>query len=163
MIIVHYTATRTIQETLLIFKPDELKNTRPDIADGGTLNVGVHFLIDKDGSIWSLLPVSIIGRHTIGYNHISLGIELVGMSGQSLTDQQLESCSSLVAGLCSQFRTIEYLIGHHEYIKKNLPHFLLFKELDSSYHPAVKFDPGDNFMRMLRTQLKTKYNLKLMK
>ena len=36
-----------------------------------------HFIIDKDGTIYQLLPLDLRGRHTIGLNNVALGIELV--------------------------------------------------------------------------------------
>ncbi|HNX58883.1 MAG TPA: peptidoglycan recognition family protein, partial [Spirochaetota bacterium] len=76
IIVVHYTVTHDLRETLNMFSPDTLRNSRPDIAGGGDLNVGVHFTIDKQGKIYSLMPLTMMGRHTIGFNHLSIGIEL---------------------------------------------------------------------------------------
>ena len=162
MIVVHYTASSTIKETLQIFKADELQSSRKDIIKGGLLNVGVHYVIDTNGDTWSLLPADIIGRHTIGFNHVSVGIELVAENADKITRLQLESCTKLVAELSKENNKIKYLIGHYEYMQRNLPHFSLFRELDESYKFTKKSDPGKIFMGLLRSELKKNFNIELL-
>jgi hypothetical protein len=46
-----------------------------------------HFIIDKDGAIYQLIPLDLRGRHAIGLNHVAIGIELVdeGSGGNAAT------------------------------------------------------------------------------
>ena len=99
LIIIHYTGTDSDQVSLSVFKPAHLGASRPDIVAGGDLNVGVHYLITRDGTVWSLLPETAMGRHAIGYNHIALGIEMTGSAGSKLNAAQLRSCTALVADI----------------------------------------------------------------
>jgi N-acetyl-anhydromuramyl-L-alanine amidase AmpD len=108
--------------------------------------------VDRDGDIYSLLPLDVIGRHVIGLNHVSIGIENVGVSDK-LTQVQLEADAALVQDLLKREPTLHYLIGHFEYTKKNLPHYSLYKELDTKYRPTYKTDPGRRFMTELRKKL----------
>ena len=62
-----------------------------------TLNMGelpgtcAHYLVDKDGTIYQLVPTSVRCRHTIGLNDQAIGIEMVqeGGSSASWADQQI--------------------------------------------------------------------------
>ena len=163
MIVVHYTVTHTLRETLALFSRDELDSSRKDIANGGRLNVGVHFLIDKNGEIYSLLPLTIMGRHTIGFNHTAIGIELIAMKENDLTKKQLESCAAAIAFICKKKPSVKYLFGHHEYMDKSLPHFILYKELDPNYSQYRKYDPGAWFMKQLREKIYMDYQIELLK
>jgi hypothetical protein len=83
-----------------------------------------------------------------------VGIENVGRDGASLTVAQLEADAALVRDLAGRLPSIRYLIGHHEYTDRRLPHYALFKELDPNYRPTVKSDPGPEFMSRLRERVK---------
>lgn len=157
MIVVHYTASPTLAKALEFFTPPLL--SRDDIRSGGAVNVSAHFLVDKDGSIYRLAPEDRICRHVIGFNNVALGIENVGEDKNALTDAQLQADAALIADLAGRYPTIRYLIGHYEYQDRSLPHFKLNTELDPSYHPTIKIDPGQPFMSHLRELLKDRYHL----
>ena len=159
MIVVHYSAFPTLEKSLEFFQPVLL--SRPDIRSGGAVNVSAHFLVDRDGAVYRLASEEIVCRHVIGFNHLSLGVENVGESGDALTDAQLESNAALIADLVARHSTIRYLVGHHEYQDRTLPHFDLQRDLDPSYRPTVKIDPGERFMTRLREMLKARYRLEL--
>jgi N-acetyl-anhydromuramyl-L-alanine amidase AmpD len=159
MIVVHFTAISTLKDTLATFKPDLLPAGRTDIAGHGNLNVGVHYVVAPDGALYNLLPETVMGRHTIGFNWCAIGIEMVARGEKNLTEAELESTAHLVAWILSRHPSITYVIGHHEYMKKELPHFTLYREADASYKPTVKIDPGDAFMKKLREKLSGKFGL----
>jgi N-acetyl-anhydromuramyl-L-alanine amidase AmpD len=159
MIVVHYTAISTFEKTMEFFSPVLL--SREDIRSGGAVNVSVHYMVDKDGTIYRTAPDDVICRHTIGFNHVSLGIENVGEDKDALTQAQLESDAALIADLVARHPSICYLVGHHEYQDRSLPHFALHTELDPAYKPTVKIDPGELFMSRLRGILKSRYQLEL--
>ncbi|MEO9870087.1 peptidoglycan recognition protein family protein [Ekhidna sp.] len=159
MIVVHHTVIPTLEETIELFKQNHLAKNRTDIANYSSLNVGIHYVIDRDGSIYNLLPDSVMARHIIGFNHVSIGIENVARSSDELTVKQLTSNALLIQYLTAKYSSIEYLIGHDEYTQQELPHFKLFLELDSTYYPHDKPDPGPVFMKSLREKLKSEYAL----
>jgi N-acetyl-anhydromuramyl-L-alanine amidase AmpD len=161
MIVVHFTAMSGLTDSLATFKPDVLPKGRTDIAGHGDVNVGIHYLIAKDGTVYRLQPENVIGRHTIGFNWCAIGIEMVAKNEKELTDAELSSCAELCAWIASRHPSIKYLIGHHEYMKKDLPHFALYLEKDLSYKPTDKIDPGDAFMKRLRQTLAARYALSL--
>lgn len=163
MIVVHYTAIPTLHETLDLFNQDSLASNRRYINKYSPLNVGIHYVVDRNGKIYNLVPDTIITRHTIGFNHVSLGIENIAANENKLTDLQLESNRKLIHFLHSKYPSIEFLIGHHEYNNMNYPHFSLYKSLDKTYKPYKKPDPGDAFMKRLREQLLKSYGLQFKK
>jgi hypothetical protein len=161
LIVVHYTGNDSDEWSLSAFKSDSLDASRTDIAAGGALNVGVQYVILKDGTVWSLLGETDMGRHAIGYNWTAIGIEMTGSAGSRLTEAQLESCAALIADIARRIHSIAYLCGHHEYVEKGRSHTVLYRELLTEFAPTVKSDPGPAFMAALRERLKTAYALEL--
>jgi len=153
LIVIHDTEIATLAATFAAFAPDVLPSARAELKGGGEVNVGVHFVVDRDGTVYSLLPLDVIGRHAIGFNHAAIGVENVAKDASALTGAQVAADAELVADLVKRFPSIRCLIGHHEYQKRDLPHFKLYKELVRSYRPAFKSDPGPAFMRKLRADL----------
>jgi len=147
MIVAHWTAIGTLEESFNAFYKTILPGARADISTKASLNVSAHFLVAKDGTIYRLLPETTMARHVIGLNHCAIGIENVGGNlGNPLTDKQLESNIWLVKYLSKKY-VIDYLIGHYEYTQfENHP---LWLEQDAHYK-TVKIDPGVVFMKQLR-------------
>jgi N-acetyl-anhydromuramyl-L-alanine amidase AmpD len=120
------------------------------------LNVSAQFLVDRDGSIFRLLPETIMARHVIGLNHCAIGIENVGgTENLPLTASQLESNIWLVKYLSDKY-DIEYLIGHYEYTL--FEGHELWLEKDEGYR-TEKEDPGVGFMKKVRKATE-KFNFK---
>lgn len=154
MVVVHWTAIPTIEVTFDVFNPITLGG-RADLTGASNLNVSSQFLIDRDGTIFRLLPETTFARHVIGLNYLAIGIENIGSDDMPLTKAQLESNEKLIRYLKRKY-PIDYVIGHHEYQRfQKTP---LWKETDPNYR-TVKSDPGDSFMIRLRKNL-TDLNLK---
>ena len=155
MIVLHWTAIPTFQESFEAFNKPELSK-RPNIASASSLNVSSHFLVDQDGTIYRLMSETIMARHVIGLNHTAIGIENVGGTSEvTLTQKQIDANVRLVKYLTKKY-SIEYLIGHYEYIK--FTNHKLWLEVDDNYR-TKKTDPGEDFMKAVRKRVK-KYNLK---
>ena len=150
MVVVHWTVKRTAQETFDTFNPVQLPGTRQDVASAGALNVSSQYLVDRDGTIYQLLPETTMARHVIGLNHCAIGIENVGNGTDlPLTEKQLESNIKIVRYLHSKYE-IGYLIGHYEYT--DFDGHNLWREKDSGYR-TEKSDPGAGFMERLRLRV----------
>jgi len=151
MIVLHWTAAKTFSSTFNAFYPSKLPNgDRPDIAKVSSLNTSSQFLIDRDGTIYRLMPENYFARHVIGLNYCAIGVENVGSANFPLTEAQLAANEALVRYLCKKY-DISYLIGHYEYSKfKGSP---LWKETNPSYLTG-KNDPGIDFMQKIRDKLK---------
>lgn len=151
MIVLHWTAIPTLEGSLGAFEPEQLPGARGDIQSAGALNVSAHYLIDRDGTVYHLMPDTIMARHTIGLNHCAIGIENVGGTPETpLTEAQFQSNEWLVRQLADRF-PIEYLIGHYEYT--SFEGHPLWLEKDAGYR-TEKTDPGTKFMRNIRRSLK---------
>lgn len=147
MIVIHHTASDDLKESFDRFYPEILLSDRKDIQNAGKLNVSAHFLVDFDGTIYSLMPETFMARHVIGLNLSSIGIENVGGDKKSLTPEQLKADIELVKYLKEKYKTIEYLIGHYEY--QNFEKHPLFLEKDKKYR-TIKHDPDVGFMEKIR-------------
>jgi N-acetyl-anhydromuramyl-L-alanine amidase AmpD len=150
MIVVHWTSTRTFAAAYAMFEPTELPPSRAELEHAGPLNVSAHYMVDRDGTIYHLVPDSLMARHVIGLNRLALGIENVGGSQLPLTHAQLQANVALIHCLKATYPSIRYLIGHFEY--GAFRHTPLWQERDTSYF-TKKDDPGAAFMRRLRRSL----------
>lgn len=151
MIVLHWTVIPTLKEAFEAFDPATLPNWRPDIENVSGLNVSSQFMVDRDGTIYSLMPETNMARHVIGLNHCAIGIENIGGTKElPLTKAQLKSNIWLVEYLSNKY-PIEYLIGHYEYT--NFVNHPLWLEKDETYR-TVKTDPGKDFMEKVRKATK---------
>ncbi len=149
MIVLHWTAAKTMLSTFNAFNKPTLDGDRTAIVGASNLNVSSQFLIDRDGTIYRLMPENSFARHVIGLNYCAIGIENVGGSNFPLTEAQLEANEQLVRYLAKKYK-IRYLIGHYEYtLFKNSS---LWKETDPKYQTS-KSDPGVDFMQKIRKNL----------
>lgn len=148
IVVLHWTAVGTFERSYAVFHRETLGG-RPDLESAGQVNVSVQFLVDRDGTIYRLMPEMWMGRHVIGLNYDAIGVENVGgtRGEDDLTDAQIEANIRLVRYLAERYSTIEYLIGHHEYrLFEGHP---LWRELDPDYR-TEKSDPGERFMSAVR-------------
>ena len=152
MIVSHWTAIPTLEGSFNAFNPVMLPSFRKELKGVSPLNVSIHFLVDRDGTIYRLMPENLMARHVIGLNWCALGIENVGDGNKfPLTEAQLKANIWLVKYLKKNYASIEYLIGHHEYTSfQNTP---LWKESNPNYRTR-KDDPGIDFMTKLRKGVK---------
>ena len=145
MIVVHYTAIPTLERSWRAFDPETLPSARGDIAGASSLNVSAHYLVDRDGTVYRLMPDNRMARHVIGLNLCAIGIENVG--SDDLTPAQLRANVELVRYLKRKYPAIRYLIGHSEY--RRFEGSPLWLEKDPGYR-TKKHDPGRTFMEALR-------------
>jgi beta-N-acetylhexosaminidase len=150
IIVLHWTAVDDLEETFTRFDPEELPARRADLGGPGQVNVSSHFLVDRDGTIYRLMPESWMARHVIGLNLSAVGVENVGGSGNvdNMTERQIASNIRLVRYLKKKYPSIEYLIGHAEY--REFEGHPLWLEMDDEYR-TEKSDPGDRMMEAVRT------------
>jgi N-acetylmuramoyl-L-alanine amidase len=151
-IVVHWTGGGiNLEASWRGFNRVRMESQRRYLVRGGLLNVSAHFLVDRDGTIYRLLPETWMARHCIGLNFDSIGIEnLGGDPRHPLTEAQLRANAALVRYLARR-HPIRFLLGHLEWRKfENSP---LFRERDATYRNA-KADPGLRFMRLLRERVR---------
>jgi N-acetylmuramoyl-L-alanine amidase len=147
IIILHWTGIPSFASTWNYFNRTRAEAARVELAAAGEVNVSAHFLVDRDGTIYRVMPETWMARHCIGLNHVAIGIENVG-DGEKfpLTEAQVKSNAALVRYLAGKY-PITHLIGHQEYRRmEGTPFFL---ELDPKYR-NTKPDPGADFMSKVR-------------
>jgi N-acetyl-anhydromuramyl-L-alanine amidase AmpD len=150
-IVVHHTGGTSRKATWRYFNRLRMEAARKKQADAGEVNVSAHFLVDRDGTIYRLVPETTMARHCIGLNHLALGIENVGGGkGHPLTAAQLRANAWLVRDLVRRHPTITHLVGHHEY--RRMEGHAYWLERDPGYRNR-KPDPGARFMGKLRAEL----------
>lgn len=149
-IVLHWTAAPTLEASWATFAPQELQG-RPELDQAGKVNVSAHFLVDTDGTIYRLVPEDTVARHTIGLNHVAIGIENVG-GGEAhpLTQAQVEANAALVRDLVRRFPGITHLLGHSEY--RRMEGHPYFQERDPGYR-TEKPDPGPEFLAAVRARV----------
>jgi N-acetyl-anhydromuramyl-L-alanine amidase AmpD len=147
IIVIHWTMIDSLETTWRIFNPPAFPKNSPRLKElPGNLNVSTHFIVDKDGSIYQLMPDNWMARHVIGLNHYAIGIENIGGVNEidDMTEAQAKANAYLVCRLRAKYPQIKHIIGHNEYLKfKNTP---LWLEQDSNYQ-TDKSDPGPKFVQ----------------
>jgi N-acetylmuramoyl-L-alanine amidase len=149
VIVLHWTAIDGFEDSFEAFNPETLRGSRPDLGSAEQVNVSIQFLVDRDGSVYRLMPETWMARHVIGLNYSAIGVENTGggNSIDNMTDEQIEANVQLVRYLAGRYSSIEYLIGHSEY--REFEGHPLWLELDEGYR-TDKVDPGDRFMAAVR-------------
>lgn len=136
VIVIHYTDGPSFSSAWNTFADDV-----PDSELHELPGTCAHFIVDTNGTIYQLVSVGTICRHTVGLNWTAIGIEHVGYSdGQILGNgRQMSSSLRLVRWLRCRFHIpIKDVIGHNE-------------SLSSPYHhedvPSLRTQTHDDWNR----------------
>jgi N-acetylmuramoyl-L-alanine amidase len=112
VIVEHYTATSSFEPVFSYFSRNE-----PDPELGELPGICSHYVIDRDGAIYRLVPTSIMCRHTVGLNWTAIGIEHVGQSDAQVMGNPRQLAASLRLTRALQGRygiATRDVIGHNE-------------------------------------------------
>jgi N-acetylmuramoyl-L-alanine amidase len=112
VIVEHYTASESFASAYSTFAADT-----PDAELHELPGTCAHFVIDKDGTIYQLVSLTTMCRHTVGLNYTAIGIEHVGTSDVEILGnrRQLEASLRLTAWLMGSFGIqLRNVIGHNE-------------------------------------------------
>ena len=150
VVVLHYTGGNSLRGSWRYFDRTRIEGGRRTLQGAGELNVSAHFLVDRDGSIYRLMPETRMARHCIGLNHVAIGIENVGDGERHpLTDAQVRASAELVRLLARRF-PITHLIGHSE--SNAMRKHAYWRELEPGYGNR-KSDPGAAFLRRVRARV----------
>jgi beta-N-acetylhexosaminidase len=123
VIVEHFTASTTFSSAFNTFA-----SNAPDVEYGERPGVCAHFVIDRDGTIHQLVSLRWRCRHTVGLNHVAIGIEHVGVSDTDVMGRpaQLAASLRLTRWLRERF-AIETrdVIGHAESLSSPYHHELV--------------------------------------
>jgi beta-N-acetylhexosaminidase len=120
VIVEHFTETTTWQEAYNTFAPDVPDSELHELP--GTTS---HFIIDQSGVIHQVLPLNLMGRHTVGLNYTAIGIEMVGMSDQEILNRPSELNAALALTRWLQWKygiSTSNVIGHNESLTSPFHH-----------------------------------------
>jgi len=112
VIVEHYTASETFSSAYYTFAADT-----PDSELHELPGTCAHFVIDKDGTIYQLVSLTTMCRHTVGLNYTAIGIEHVGTSDAEILGnrRQLAASLQLTAWLMGRYGIqLRNVIGHNE-------------------------------------------------
>lgn len=150
VIVLHYTGGGSAKATRGYFDNPTIEASRKELARAGKVNVSAHFVVDRDGTIYQLQPVTRFARHCIGLNHIAIGIENAGDEAKyPLTEAQVAADAALIRQLARE-QPITHLLGHHEVM--GMRDSALYREREPSYRND-KGDPGPAFMAKVRARV----------
>jgi N-acetylmuramoyl-L-alanine amidase len=120
VIVEHYTVTDTFQAVY-----DTFANDVPDAELHELPGTCAHFVVDRDGTIYQLVPLTIMCRHTVGLNQTAIGIEQVGRSAREIVGRraQYDAVMRLTAWLRCRFGiALRDVIGHNESLSSPYHH-----------------------------------------
>jgi N-acetylmuramoyl-L-alanine amidase len=120
VIVIHFTASPTFQSTWNTFANDV-----PDVELHELPATCAHFVLDTNGTIYQLVSLGTMCRHTVGLNWTAIGIEHVAFSdAQVLGDRpQIDASLRLVHWLRCRFHiAIKNVIGHNESLSSPYHH-----------------------------------------
>jgi N-acetylmuramoyl-L-alanine amidase len=120
LIVEHVSVTPTAQAVHDTFSQDV-----PDVELHELPQVCSHFVIDRDGTIYQLVSLDLICRHTVGLNDHAIGIEHVGATDADIlgNDAQMRASLRLTTWLrCRYGIAIRDVIGHNESLSSPYHH-----------------------------------------
>jgi N-acetylmuramoyl-L-alanine amidase len=120
VIVIHFTDTPDFRSTYNTFAPDV-----PDVELHELPGVCSHFVIDRDGTTYQLVPLEIMCRHTVGLNWTAIGVEHVGSSDAEVMSDahQFDASLALVRWLrCRYHVRVANVIGHNESLSSPYHH-----------------------------------------
>jgi beta-N-acetylhexosaminidase len=112
VIVEHLTAGTSFASAFNTFAPD-----RADAELHELPGICAHFVIDRDGTIYQLVPLGTMCRHTVGLNYTAIGIEHVATTDAAVlaNARQLDASLRLTAWLMQRYRiSLGNVIGHNE-------------------------------------------------
>jgi len=112
VIVEHYTASDSFASAWNTFANDV-----PDAELHELPGTCAHFVIDREGTIYQLVPLTTICRHTVGLNWTAIGIEHVGTSDAEIlrNPRQLHASLRLTLWLMARYGiSLPNVIGHSE-------------------------------------------------
>jgi beta-N-acetylhexosaminidase len=147
VIVEHVTATDSFSSAWNTFASDV-----PDVELHELPQVCSHFIVDRDGTIYEVVPTTIMCRHTVGLNWTAIGIEHVGTSdAQVMGDaRQLRASIRLTLWLKDHYGIlVRNVIGHAESLSSRY-HREKVASLRTQTHGDMQHPTMVRYRRLLR-------------
>jgi N-acetylmuramoyl-L-alanine amidase len=147
VIVEHVAVAPSAAATRNAFVPDQ---PDPELHElPGTCS---HFVIDRDGTIYQLVSLNLMCRHTVGLNYTAIGIEHAGYTDSDVLGDKRELAASLklTAWLrCRYGIAIKNVIGHNESLSSPYHHENVAR-LRTQTHGDMKHSSMVVYRRKLR-------------
>jgi len=154
IIVLHMTELPSLEQSFEYLKEPVLREEREKLVSKSydRVNVSAHYLVDRDGAIYSLMPEDYMARHAIGVNHLSIAIENVGLNIDAPTREQVDSNLKLVRYLMEKYNIKpENIYSHASTATLREQRSPFFIELDPKYFEAKKC--GDKMLNAVKKRL----------
>jgi N-acetylmuramoyl-L-alanine amidase len=135
---------RSVYNTFAVNRPDPELRELPGVCS--------HFLIDRSGTIYQLVALRLMCRHTVGLNHVAIGVEHVGFrDGEVLGNRRQMAASLALAGWlrCRYGIPLRSVIGHAESLSSP-HHFERVRRLRRQTHADFMPPAMTEYRRRLR-------------
>jgi N-acetylmuramoyl-L-alanine amidase len=112
VVVLHFTVNGSLRATYDAFAPN-----RPDPELGERPGVCAHLGVGRDGTVWQFARLSFMCRHTVGLNHVALGVEAVGFSAAEIRANRRQyraTLRTLQWLRCRSSIPVADVIGHNE-------------------------------------------------
>lgn len=151
VIVEHFTGSDSFSSAWNTFAANS-----PDPELGDLPGDCAHFIVGRDGTIYQLVKLNVMCRHTVGLNYVAIGIEHVGTSDAEILHDpaQLRASLELTAWLMGRFHiALRNVIGHAESLSSPY-HRELYKPWAHQTHADWKRADMDVYRSKLRALLR---------
>ncbi|MEI6093243.1 MAG: peptidoglycan recognition family protein [bacterium] len=154
IIILHMTDLDDLEKSFEYMKEPVLREEREKLISRSydRLNVSAQYLVDKDGSIYLLMPDNNMARHAMGVNHLSIAIENVGMNQKGPSREQIDSNVKLVRYLMKKYKIgIDSIYSHADIGMLREKHSNYYVELEENYF--IQKNCGEKLIKAVKKRL----------
>jgi beta-N-acetylhexosaminidase len=147
VIVEHVAVAPSAAATRNVFVPDRADPELHELP-----GVCSHFVVDRDGTVYQLVSVRIMCRHTVGLNYTAIGIEHAGFKDSDVLGdaRQLNASLRLTAWLkCRYGIRLSNVIGHNESLSSPYHHENVAR-LRSQTHGDMQHASMQVYRRKLR-------------
>ncbi len=119
--------TKSGPYTEIVFHHTSTRKTPQSVYDlhvkgNGWADVGYHYMIDVDGTVYTGRDLAYEGAHVKGHNPGKIGIAFLGdYTSRPNTPEQLAASRQLVDSLTSRYKSINRLSNHGMYDPERVP------------------------------------------
>ena len=156
LVVLHFTVVNDLEAVMRIFKrPSRIGvgNQKPVIS-----LVSVHYVVDKDGTVYSLVPEDKRTTGSYGVDHRALAIEMIAADEKDLLSRpkQLLAAFTLTKGLVKKYKLHPWDVVSHQEVAMGKFFLSEYTDLaDTEYpyfypEPSFRYDPGTTTMAWFR-------------
>jgi len=104
---------------------------RYHMDERGFIDIGYHYLIDREGRIYEGRPEGVVGAHVAGQNTGNIGVTIIGNYEEAdVTPASQAALEALLAWLCYKHGIpVDAIKGHRDYAPTTCPGKYLYARL----------------------------------